>query len=352
MSRPPRRILILRTSALGDVVHCLPVLTALRRHLPETRVGWVIESAFAPLLAGHPDLDTLIEVRLRAWRRRPFAASTRREVLGLWRSLRAFRPDVVLDLMGNHKAGVLGALTFARRRIGLERRQRREPSSVVWITEAAEATGRHAVERALAVLGRLGLPDEPPDFGGDRLFAGCPAPPVEGLPDPGERPLCLIHPGAAWGNKVYPPERWGAVARGLAERAGAVVRIALSPSPAERDLAGRIARASGGAARLVEAGDLTTLGALSRQAHLVLGGDSGPIHLAQALGTPVLCLMGPTDPERHGPYGAPRGALSRRLPCSYCYRRFASTKACLLELTPGAVVERAVEILVNSPPID
>jgi heptosyltransferase-1 len=349
VSRPPRRILVLRTSALGDVVHCLPVLTALARHLPEARVGWVIEGAFAPLLAGHPDLDTLIEVRLRAWRRRPFAASTRRELAGLWRALRSFRPDVVLDLMGNHKAGVLGALTFARRRIGLARRQRREPSSVIWITETAEAAGRHAVERALAVLGRLGLPEEPPDFGGDRLFGGGAAVAPEG---PREQPLCLMHPGAAWGNKIYPPERWGAVARGLAERAGAQVRVALSPSPAERELAERIVRASEGAASSVDAGDLPTLGALSRRASLVLGGDSGPLHLAHALGTPVLCLMGPTDPQRHGPYGDPRGALSRRLPCSYCYRRFAGTKACLLELTPGAVVERAVEILVNSAAID
>ncbi len=342
------RILILRTSALGDVVHCLPVLAALRRHLPEARLGWVIESAFAPLLAGHPGLDALIEVRLRAWRRRPFAASTGREVARLLRSLRAFRADVVLDLMGNHKAGILGAATLARRRIGLGRRQRREPSSVIWVTETVEARGGHAVERALAVLERLGLPDEPPDFGGDRLFAGALAP----EPEPGEetarQAFCLIHPGAAWGNKVYPPERWGAVARGLAARLGVRVRIALPPSPAERQLADRIVRASDGAAEPVEAADLATLGALSRRARLVLGGDSGPVHLAHALGTPVVCLMGPTDPERHGPYGDPRSAIARRLPCSFCYRRFASTKACLLEITPDAVVERAAAILLDS----
>ncbi len=342
------RILILRTSALGDVVHCLPVLTALRRHLPEARIGWVIESAFAPLLAGHPDLDALIEVRLRAWRRRPFAASTRREIAALLGALRAFRADVALDLMGNHKAGMLGAATLARRRIGLARRQRREPSSVVWITETAEAPGRHAVERALAVLERLGLPAEPPDFGADRLLAG-PAPEAALGADP--RPFCLIHPGAAWGNKVYPAERWGAVARGLAERLDTAVRIALPPAPGERELAARIVGESRGAAEPIEAADLPTLGALSRRARLVLGADSGPVHLAHALGTPVVCLMGPTDPECHGPYGDPRGALSRPLPCSYCYRRFAGTKACLLEITPGAVVERAAEILINSAPI-
>ncbi len=345
------RILILRTSALGDVVHCLPVLSALRRHLPEARIGWVIESAFAPLLAGHPDLDALIEVRLRAWRKRPFAGSTRREVIGLLRALWAFRADVALDLMGNHKAGILGTVALARRRIGLVRRQRREPSSVIWMTEGAQASGGHAVERALAVLERLGLPPEPPDFAGERLFAGEPATGPASVADAERRPFCLIHPGAAWGNKVYPAARWGAVARGLAERLGLAVRVALPPNAAERELAGEIVQTSRGTASPIEAADLPTLGALSRRARLVLGGDTGPVHLAHALGTPVICLMGPTDPERHGPYGDPRAALARRLPCSYCYRRFAGTKACLLEITPDAVVERAEAMLVDSAPI-
>jgi lipopolysaccharide heptosyltransferase I len=340
-------VLLIRTSALGDVVHSLPVLTALRRHLPEARIGWVVERVFAPLLAGHPDLDEVLPAGLREWRGRPARAEERRELLAFRRALRAFRADVALDLMGNHKAGAIAFFSGARRRIGLARADRREPSSALWLTETAPARGEHAVERSLAVLDRLGLPAEAPDFAGDRLLAGAGTAAPEAGGD--GAPFALLHPGAAWAYKVYPPERWARVARGLAGAAGLAVRVALSPSPPERELACRIVAAAGGAAEPVEAGELPALVRLSRRARLVLGGDTGPVHLAHALGTPVVCVMGPTDPARHGPYGAPERALARRLPCSYCYRRLDSTKACLLEIPPEAVVERAVSVLLDSP---
>lgn len=340
-------LLLIRTSALGDVVHCLPVLTALRRHLPEARIGWVVDEAFAPLLEGHPDLDLVLPVALRRWRKHPAAASTRRELFAFLRRLRHFRADAALDLMGNHKAGVLARLSGAPRRIGLERESRREPSSALWINEPVVAAGEHAVENALSVLAPLGLAAGAADFGGDKIPAA-PAPPAGA--EAGPRPFALLHPGAGWGNKVYPPERWAAVARGLHERAGMETWVALSPSPAERLLAERIVELSAGAAGPVEAGALQDLVALSRRARLVLGGDTGPVHLAHALGTPVVCVMGPTDPARHGPFGAADRALARPLPCSYCYRRFASTKACLLEIEPADVVERSVYILLDSAP--
>lgn len=342
-------VLIVRTSALGDVVHSLPVLTALRRHLPDARIGWVVEEAFAPLLAGHPWIDELIPVRLKAWRRTPGSRETRREVTAAVGRMRSFRADVALNLMGNHKGGILCALSGARRRIGLARRARREPSSVLWDTQTAEPSGRHAVDRALANLAPLGVPAEPADFGGEHLLTES-APGAGGERSrerPGE-PFCLLHPGAAWGNKVYPPERWAAVTRRLREATGLATRVALSPSPGERRLATRIAELSDGAASTIDAADLPTLGRLSRRARLVLGGDTGPTHLAHALGTSVLCLMGPTDPGRHGPYGHPERALARRLPCSFCYRRYDATKACLLELRPADVVERAAAILLDS----
>lgn len=337
------RILIVRTSALGDIVHCLPVLTALGRHRPAARIGWVVEDVFEPLLAGHPALAATIPVATRRWGREPFAAATRREVAATIGRLRAFGADVALDLMGNHKGALLAALSGARRRIGLTRRARRESSSVLWATETAEPHGVHAVERALSVLDPLGIPREPADFGGDAL-----ASPAAAAGDRAAAPFCLLHAGAGWGNKVYPPERWAAVARGIAERTGLEVAVALSPSVAERALVARIVAAAGGAARPIEAGDLGRLCDLSRRARLVLGGDSGPLHLAHALGTPVVCVMGPTDPARHGPYGAPEMAIARRLPCSYCYRRFDEAKACLVAIAPEEVVERALGMLVDS----
>src|SRR5258708_36002962 len=164
------RILLVRTSSLGDVVHSLPVLAALRRHLPRARLGWVVEDAYAPLLAGHPDLDQLIVVRLRRWGKRPWQARTLVEMSRFVAALDRFAPQVVLDLMGNHKAAAIAALSRAPRRICHARAGRREPSSALWLSERVPAEGTHAVDRALSLLDALGLPREPADFGGHQLF--------------------------------------------------------------------------------------------------------------------------------------------------------------------------------------
>ena len=111
------------------------MLTALRRSLPDATIGWLVESAMAPVLEDHPDLDQLLVVRLRTWRRRLLSIQTVREVRAFLGQLRRFSPDVVLDLMGNHKAGILGALSLADRRIGAARKDRRERSSSLWISE-------------------------------------------------------------------------------------------------------------------------------------------------------------------------------------------------------------------------
>jgi heptosyltransferase I len=329
------RILIVRTSALGDVVHALPVLTALRRHLPEAKIGWVVEEGMAPVLTGHPDLDELLVVRLRKWRR--LSAQGMRELGGFFSALDRFAPEVVLDLMGNHKAGVISALTLADRRIGYARRYRREPSSAVWISEPVAPRGTHAVDRMLSLLDALGLPPEPADFGPEKLFREEPAAARE-IPEP----FVLLHPGAGWANKRYPPAWWGEAARLLRERTRLPTWVAAARN--EEELAAGVEATSAGAARAVSAPDLPMLAALIRRARLVMGGDSGPTHLAQALGTPVLMLMGPTDPERHGPYGAPEHALYKRLPCSFCYKRLDEPKACLLEIPPRRVAERAAEL--------
>ncbi|MFL6202422.1 MAG: glycosyltransferase family 9 protein [Thermoanaerobaculia bacterium] len=329
------RILIVRTSALGDVVHALPVLTALRRHLPEAKIGWVVEEGMAPVLAGHPDLDELLVVKLRKWRR--FSSRGMRELGGFLSALDRFSPDVVLDLMGNHKAGVISALTLADQRIGFARRYRREPSSAVWISQPVVPRGTHAVDRMLSLLDGLGLPPEPADFGPEKLFR---AEPIS-IDDSG--PFVLLHPGAGWANKRYPPAWWGKAAGLLQARTGIPTWVATARG--EEELAAEVERESGGAARQVPAPDLPALAALIRRARLMMGGDSGPTHLAQALGTPVLMLMGPTDPDRHGPYGAPEHALYKRLACSFCYKRFPEIKACMLEIPPRRVAERAAELL-------
>ncbi|HXU34059.1 MAG TPA: glycosyltransferase family 9 protein [Thermoanaerobaculia bacterium] len=341
------RILIVKTSALGDVVHALPVLGALRRHFKTARIAWVVEQWIAPLLAGHPDLDEVIPVRLGAWRKRPFARATLSELGRLRSRVADFAPDVALDLMGNHKAGVLAALSFADRRLGLAREFRREPSSAIWINEGVPLSpdqNGHAVDRMLAVLGGLGLPQEPAEFQPEKILAGPDAEIPGGTERPADPPdrFALLHPGAGWGNKRYPAGGWGRALQALAQESGLPSLVAVGPG--EEPLAAEIVAASGGAARSVPA-EIPAFAALARRAQIVLGGDSGPTHLAHALGRPVLMVMGPTDPALHGPYGAPHLALAKRLPCSYCHRRFAEVKACLLEIAPREVAARAGEIL-------
>src|SRR3954468_23313966 len=218
------RVLIVRTSALGDVVHALPVLTALRRQLPEARIGWVVEEGMAPLLAGHPDLDELLVVRLRQWRQ-----VSRRglgELGGFVSELRRFAADVALDLMGNYKAGAISRLSGARTRIGFARPHRREPSSAVFINRPVVPRGVHAVDRMLSLLDALGLPPEPADFGPEKLFREEP-PAVREIPE--GTPFVLLHPGAGWANKRYPPAWWGEAARQLHAITGVPTWVAVAP---------------------------------------------------------------------------------------------------------------------------
>lgn len=342
------RILLIRTSALGDVIHCLPVLTALRRHLPQARIGWVVEEAMLPVLEDHPDLDERIVVRLRAWRRK-ISPHTLSELGSFVSALDQFHPDVALDLMGNHKAGFIAALTLCGRRVGPARRHRREPSSAIWINEGVVPRGEHAVDRALSLLDALGVPPEPADFGGDKIFRAEPsfqgAEEARDLLASGE-PYVLVHPGAGWPNKVYPPALWGEAVARIRDATGLSTRVATNRF--EESLARDLVAASRGAASIVPAPDLPTLAALSRGARLMMGADSGPTHLAHALGTPVVMVMGPTRPERHGPYGRPENAVWKLLPGSFSYKRSSKPEACLLELPPEQVAGRAIELLRTS----
>ncbi|MCP4200966.1 MAG: lipopolysaccharide heptosyltransferase I [bacterium] len=334
------RILIVRTSAMGDIVHALPVLNRVREIMPEARIGWVVEGVFAELLEGHPALDAVIPIGLRTWRRRALSRQAWRELIAFLKQLDDFAADTVLDLMGSHKAGLISACTLADRRLGLAFRDRREPSSAVWMSETAPAKGKHAVDHMLSVLD-AGLPRTSSSaearFGGEHLHAE----PWRQEPRAGDQFL-LIHPRTAWPNKDYPIESWSQVIRAIQRESGVEAWVAWGPG--EEATAHEVATL-GGARALEKLATIPELVALSRAARIVLGGDTGPVHLAHALGTPVVCVMGPTDPERNGPYAAPESAVVHRLPCSFCHQRLGDAKACLLNISPELVAERALHAL-------
>lgn len=329
------RILLIRTSALGDIVHALPVLSELRRTVPGAHIGWVVEDVFAPLLEDHPDLDRVLPVRLRSWRHRLLSPEAWRETGRFLADLHEFSADIVLDLMGSHKAGVIAAATMADRRLGLAREYRRERSSSLWLSESFAAHGEHAVDHMLSVLQGLSPQNDSHrvDFAGDRL----PSKTWSEGPTEKER-FVLLHPRTAWRNKDYRLEDWAEVVRQLSRETGLATWVGWGPG--EQSDALELEKLSEGAARsLPELLSLPELVAISRAASLVLGGDTGPIHLAHAVGTPVVCVMGPTDPLRNGPYGSRESAIFHRLACSFCYQRLESTKPCLLEIRPAQVAE-------------
>jgi lipopolysaccharide heptosyltransferase I len=343
------KILLVRTSAMGDVVHALPVLSALKKAWPAARVGWVIEAAWAPILADHPDLDAIIQVRTKAWRRRLLGLQTRAEMRRAVDAMRAFGADVALDLMGNYKGALLARRSGTGRSLGPSAPFRRERGSARLIDQRVDTPGEHAVDRGLALLAALDVPAAlrvEADFGGDKLLRHVPAAAgslcVEIDADP--RPLVLIQLGAGWANKAYPASAWAAVARRLHADG---CRVLLPTSPGEEALARTVAELSAGAAQPVDATDFATLAALQRRSRLVIGGDTGPLHLAHALGASVLCLIGPTDPRRNGPYGAVDRVIFHELPCSRCYKRFDGPRACLLSIAPAEVIDRARRLLAG-----
>jgi len=290
----PRSIVIIKLSAIGDVLHGVPVAVALRRAFPEARIGWVVEGAAADVLAGHPAVDHCFRLP-RRWLTSPAA------VLGLRRELRGFGADVALDLQGLLKSGVATWLTGARRRIGFAPPVARERS---WLasTQRVAPQATHVVERNCELLGPLGITVPTPAFDMPRWPVShlrmeqyvaslrLAAPPV------------ILNPGAGWASKRWPPERFAAVARALHRRRNETSLVVWGGA-AEREAAERIAADSFGAAIMAPPTTLQDLGELCRQARLVISGDTGPLHLAAAVGTPCVGLFGPVPAERNGPYG-------------------------------------------------
>jgi lipopolysaccharide heptosyltransferase I len=290
------RALVVRLSSIGDVVHTLPAASALHAHGWE--VGWAVEPAARPLLEAHP---ALAHVTLLPPARRFRVGPARAAVA----SLRSQRYDVALDFQGLWKSAAWARLSGAPRVVGWSWRWRREPLSAALARERVElpATVTHVIDENLALLRPLGI-----DAVGGREF-GLPRFQAEGeavdrgLAQAGvaAADLVILNPGGGWPEKLWPAESFGALARALRDRG---LRPLVSWGPREDMLADRVVAASGGAAARCFPTTLRELVELARRARLVVAGDTGPLHLACAVGTPVVGLFGPTDPARNGPFAA------------------------------------------------
>jgi lipopolysaccharide heptosyltransferase I len=305
----PPRFLIIRLGSLGDIIHGIPAAAALRRHFPQARIDWVVDPRYLELLDLVEGLDGRIPFDSRgltgggAW-------STLSE-------LRAARYDAVLDFQGLIKSAVLARVAGGQRTVGLPRAHLREPMAALFYTTTADpGTAAHVIDKTLGLLTPLGVVDRTARF---PIAVPRSAAALSIAERSGPDGYVLVNPGAAWPNKRWPPARFGALATAIHREHG--LRSIVLWGPGEEPLAASVVAAAEGAAESAPPTTIPDIVAIARAARLMVSGDTGPLHIGGAMGTPLVALFGPTYPERNGPWSAHDVVLSRVTTCSCRYER-------------------------------
>jgi len=347
------RIAIVRLSALGDVINTLPALTALRRARPRAHIAWIVEAASAGLLEGHPLLDERIVLDRKAWAARLKRLRGVGTVVGearqLSAKLRAGAFDAAIDFQGNFRSGLATALTRAPLRVGLARKDGKELNHLFTTRHVELPRGPlHRAERGRLMLQALGIDTADaapvvPATDADRAR-------IDGfLADCGLEPggFAAVHFGTSeFGSyKKWPAARWSEVATRLADELG--LRVVLTHGPGETEEAAAIARGASPEAVVAPGLSLRELGELFRRCRLFLSPDTGPMHLASAVGAPVVALFGPKDPRVYGPCFGPRAIVEKPLECRPCRKRSCDDPKCMLAIAPDDVVGAAEELIRN-----
>ena len=326
--------LIVRLGALGDIIHAVPAAAGRGGAFPASRIDWLVDGRHRPMI----DLVTVVD----------HAVVLERSSLPGWMDvagrMRQVRYDVAIDLQGLLKSALLARASGAARVLGFSIWHLREKTARPFYSETSRGevpSGEpdHVIHKNLRLLGALGVTETRIRF---------PLADVESraLNDVrttlgGDRPFALINPGAAWPNKRWPPERYGEVAAFLREVRGLPSFVLWGPG--EEGLAGAVVETSAGAARVAPPTGLRDLLALSRAASLMISGDTGPLHIAAAAGTPTVSLFGPTDPHRNGPWSPGDVAISRFGSCGCHYERRCRKPSWCLESIEVAEVTAAIQ---------
>ncbi len=339
---PNGRVLIIKPSSLGDVVHALPVLAALRAARPDAHIAWLVSNSFAPLLEGHPMLDEVIRFDRARYGRMLRSPRILADFLRFVRRIRREDFDLVIDLQGLARSGFLAGASGARVRVGFA--NAREGAWMFYNRRVrCPADVAHAVDRNLCVARAIGLNVGPPQFplglrdeelaaARERLAAAA-GEPLESF--------TAVCPGARWRTKLWRSERLAALIDRMHELG--MPRCVLLGSSADRDLTGEIiADCRSEPVDLVGGTTLRELVALLSLADRVICHDSGPMHIAAALGKPITAIFGPTDPSRVGPYGGRAKVVSTEIECSPCGRRTCWHHSCMNRLEVSEVL-RVVE---------
>lgn len=306
MADPLGRIVVVRLGSLGDLVHALPAVAALRRAYPHATIDWLVDRVHGEFLDLVPVISSVIVLR------RPDVAGW----LEARRELRRRQYDVAIDFQGLIKSALLARLSGAGRVIGFDRGAAREPLASLFYTERVAVGERgHVIDKNLRLAAAVGAPVDRREF--PLTVPASPA--ADAVRKMIDGPYAVLNPGAAWPNKRWPPERFGAVARWLAERRG--WRSVVLWGPGEEKIAAGVAGASAGTALVAPHTGLADLVAILRDAKLMVSGDTGPTHIAGAVGTPIVSLFGPTTPARNGPWDPRDISLSRYDACGCHYQR-------------------------------
>jgi lipopolysaccharide heptosyltransferase I len=349
----PERICIIKPTSLGDVVHALPILSALRNRWPETHISWVVSRAYQDVVRGHRDLDeVLLFNRPRGAIRMPDAA----QAFGLCRRLRSGRFDLTIDLQGLLRSALLVAAAGAKVRVGMA--DAREGARWVY-THIVNAPrhGIHAVDRALRVARELGAPTSDPEFRlpihpEDHRWA------KEQLAR-AQRPRVVLNVGASWPTKRWPPEHFAEIGRRAAAEFGATL-VAVG-SAADQPLVEAMRRELGPVGLLDFCGRtrLKQLAALALQCDLMISNDTGPLHLAAASGARVLGIYTCTSPVLTGPVGPRVATVASCVWCAPSFVKRCDRLDCMIELSPDRVwpavrdqLETALATQPNEEPVE
>jgi heptosyltransferase-1 len=335
------RILVVKLSAIGDIIHTLPAVSALRRAYPNAWLAWMVEKTGANLLRGNPDIDELITIDTRAWRANWWVGL--RHAWYVTRHLRSANFDLCIDFQGLLKSALFAYLSGAPQRLGFARQRCREPLSALLtnLHGPSQNPDVHIVEQLVELLQPLGIKT------GERRFT-IPVSEAEvhfaarvwrELGFASGVPVVVLNPGAAWETKRWGEANFARLNDALIRRYQ--VKTLLAWGPGEEPLVQRVARATSYTPAIAPATTLLQLAALLSHCAVCVSGDTGPLHLAAAMGTPTVALFGPSNPQRNGPYGPGHVVLHHKLPCSNCYQRTCNHWECL----PGIEIETVVQAI-------
>ncbi|HEC96962.1 MAG TPA: glycosyltransferase family 9 protein [Nitrospirae bacterium] len=325
-SRKFRKILVVKPSSLGDIIHALPLLNAVKTALPDSEVHWVVAKGFEGVLQGHPMIKRLWVIHKEDWKRPSRLMSTVSELGNLFRGLRSERYDLVIDLQGLLRSGLITALSGASLRVGFS--DARELSPFFYNLKVRGGTGIHAVDRYLKLASLIGIDTDGVDF---RLPSTQDTFHSKGA-------YYVVVPGARWPTKRWPVEYFIDVIKALPTTAVIV------GSREDIDIAGTIAlNTSGHSINMAGKTDLKRLFSIIEGASFMLSNDSGPMHSGAALSVPVYAMFGPTSEVLTGPYGDGHRVFRADIGCSPCFRKTCATMRCMREITPRQVIKAITE---------